>query len=208
MQTRVALIVGLGAFLLFTNAQAEEPKAPCFDLTQPSTALLKAAPTKFEIEKDVSSFGTDSKTNNDWGQVSGVIKKPITNLIEQLVDPKTIRDNDNTTVKVQELKIPGFLKRFQEKIIIKPFLFITIEWTEDWGISVKDGTLKAPKSVVVAYQKTEGTSHIKHFCGNMVLETQKDGSTGIFLYEEVQADRRSAEDVMNGLIGTLRTLRK
>lgn len=188
--------------------RAEEGASSCFDLTQPTTQLLKSPPSKFEAKKDISNFGTDSKTNNDWGEVSGVIQKPILAIIDQLVDPKTIRNDDNTTVKIKDLKIPGFLKRVQEKIIIKPFLFITIEWTEDWGFSVKDGTLKNPKSVVVSYQKTEGTSHIKHFCGNMLLQTQKDGTTGIYLYEEVQADRRSAEDVMNGLIGTLRTLRQ
>jgi len=33
-------------------------------------------------------------------------------------------------------------------------------------------------------------------------------STGVFIYEEVQADRRSSDDVLNGITGTLRTLRE
>jgi hypothetical protein len=101
-----------------------------------------------------------------------------------------------------------FLKKIIEKIVIKPVFFITIEWSEEWGFALKQGTVDKPEAIVISYQKTEGTSHIKHLCGNIYLQSLSATSTGVFIYEEVQADRRTSKDVLNGLTGTLRTLRE
>ncbi|NDD93382.1 hypothetical protein EBZ37_15035, partial [bacterium] len=63
-------------------------------------------------------------------------------------------------------------------------------------------------TIVISYQKTSGTSHIQHFCGNILIQRLSRTQTGVYLTEEIKADRRSAEDVHNGLMGTLRTLQK
>jgi hypothetical protein len=188
---------------LFQIAHAE---TNCFDFSKTSTHLLKTAPTKFVAGTDPSDSGTDAK-ENDWGSVSGVVNKPIAELYQKLLDPKTIRNGDNTKVEVVPTDTKDFLKKFIEKIVIKPVFFVTINWSEEWGFALKDGTAEKPHSIVISYQKVEGTSHIKHLCGNILLESLTPASTGVFLYEEVQADRRSSTDVLNGITGTLRTLR-
>ncbi|MBC7397127.1 MAG: hypothetical protein H7333_06755 [Bdellovibrionales bacterium] len=194
----------LGFFFCVLPAHAS---TSCFDFSQKSTKLLHAAPTKFESGKNPSNFGTDSR-NNDWGQVSGTVNKPILQLYEKLQNPKTIRNSNNTHVEVSNTETKDYLKLIRQQITIKPVFFITVEWQEDWAFSLREGTPEKPASIVVSYQKTDGTSHIKHLCGNILLQSLSPTTTGVYLYEEVQADRRSAEDVVNGITGTLRTLRE
>ena len=179
----------------------------CFDLSKASVQLLKAAPLKFDPKTDLGDSGIDSN-HLDWGQVSGVVHKPLGELYFKLQDPKTIRNSDNTKVTVELIETKEFLKKFLQKIVVKPVIFITIEWTEEWGFALKQGTPEKPEAMVISYQKSEGTSHIRHLCGNILLRALSPTSTGVFIYEEVQADRRNAKDVLNGITGTLRTLRE
>lgn len=189
---------------LCSHAQAE---TPCFDLIQNSVKLLRPAPTSFKPKSDSTDFGTDAK-ENDWGQISGTVEKPILDLYRKLQDPKTIRNGDNTRVDVTVIQAKDFLKKIVEKIVVKPVFFITIEWTEEWAFGLKKGSADKPQEIVISYQKSEGTSHIKHLCGNILLQSLTPTSTGVYIYEEVQADRRTAEDVLKGITGTLRTLRE
>jgi hypothetical protein len=181
--------------------------ATCFDLSKSSLTLLKPAPAKFVSDTDSAESGTDTK-NNDWGQISGVVNKPIADLYKKLQDPKTIRNSDTTHVTVVTVDTKEFLKKIIEKIVIKPVFFITIDWSEEWGFALKHGTPEKPEEIVISYQKSEGTSHIKMLCGNILLQSLSANSTGVFIYEQVQADRRTPKDVLNGITGTLRTLRE
>lgn len=169
--------------------------------------MLHAAPAKYTAKDNPADFGTDSK-ENDWGQTSGIVDKPIGELYKKLQDPKTIRNSDNTKVDLSSSEPKDFLKLIHQKIVIKPVFFMTVDWQEDWAFSLKEGTKEKPTAILISYQKTEGTSHIKHLCGNILLQALSPTTTGVYLYEEVQADRRSAEDVAKGISGTLRTLRE
>ncbi len=191
---------------LFTGvfAQAE---SNCFDPSKPNPPLLHPSSDRYEEGKDPSDYGTDEK-KNDWAQVSGVVHKSVQDLYQKLLNPKTIRNGSNTKVVVDEVETKDFLKHTLQKITVKPVFFITIDWKEDWLYTLKDGTATDPKGLIVSYQKIEGTSHIKHLCGNIVLTQLGPNYTGVYLYEEVQADRRSAQDVLSGISGTLRTLRE
>lgn len=191
-----------------SRAQAQQKTEPhCFDTTKANPPMLRAAPEKFEVGKDPSAFGTDEK-KNDWGQVSGIVNHSIQDLYKKLLDPKTIRNGSDTKVVVSEIENKEYLKQISQAIVIRPVFFITIDWKEDWLFSLKEGTPSDPKIIQVSYQKSEGTSHIKHLCGNILLKQITPTSTAVYLYEEVQADRRSAEDALNGITGTLRTLRQ
>ena len=73
--------------------------------------------------------------------------------------------------------------------------------------NVLAGTPAKPERLVVSYEKIEGTSHIEHLCGSMVLRKLGAGSTDVYLYEEAKATQRSPEDTLNGMRGTLEALR-
>jgi hypothetical protein len=69
------------------------------------------------------------------------------------------------------------------------------------------GTPNAPKEALIAYQKVDGTGHIKHFCGNIWLKAAGPGKTDFAVYEEAEATRRTPEAIAQGHMGTIRTLR-
>lgn len=75
------------------------------------------------------------------------------------------------------------------------------------GLPNYSGHADHSREVLIAYQKTAGTGHIRHFCGNILLRSEGPIQTDFAVYEETDATRRSAEDIAHGHLGTLRTLR-
>jgi hypothetical protein len=183
--------------------------SPCFDLNQPNVTLLQPPPATFpEIGKESESFGKNEKTGFDWAIASGRVNKPLSFILEKLLDPMTTRDREITEVEMSRIEVKGAIQKQHLKIKVKPIFFLTLDWEEDWLYTIKKGKPGKMESVVISYQKTSGTSHIEHFCGNILIQRIKPGISGVFLTEEIKADRRSAEDVYRGLMGTLRILRQ
>jgi hypothetical protein len=197
------------AFGIQAFAGQPPPQEGCFDLSRPNQALLRPAPSHYsEAGKEIEAFGLDEATKFAWAKLDGIVEKPLAQILTRLLDPMTTRDPDITKLSVSEIKVPGALHKDLIHVKVKPIFFLTLEWEEEWLYTVKEGKPEAPKSVVIAYQKINGTSHIEHFCGTILLERISDRRTGIYLVEEIKADRRSPKDVYQGLLGTLRTLRE
>jgi hypothetical protein len=197
------LLFGISFFVL--SAQASESLAPCFDFSTKITTPLKPAPTQFEKGQDISKLTEGDSF--DSARVSGRIEKPILALYQKLLDPRTIRADEDIEIKVKTTESKDYLKRITQSIKITPVFFITLEWNEEWVYALKEGTPEAPKSIVISFEKTSGTSHIQRLCGNYVLQSLGPTLTGVFIYEEMGADRRDAKDILNDITGTLKTLR-
>ncbi len=201
----ISLLFFFPASLLAAGAQA----SVCFDLTKPNLRLLRPAPTAFpEIGKETESFGKDEKSGLDWASAAGRVNKPVPMILDALLDPMTTRDRDTTTVQVERTQVKGAIQKQHIKVKVKPFFLLTLEWEEEWLYTPKKGRPGKPESVVISYQKTAGTSHIEHFCGNILIQKLTPSVSAVYLTEEIKADRRSAEDAYRGLMGTLRTLRE
>lgn len=198
------LLLSLGFSLFSSLAFADKPSKPCFDFETKIATPLKAAPTNFKEDQSNSKEGEQT----DSASVSGTVQKPILELYQKLLDPKTIRNGNNTKIELKPVESKNYLKRFTQSIKVNPTFFLTLRWDEEWGFALKEGTADAPKSIVISYEKTSGTSHIAHLCGNIVLQSLSPTSTGVFLYQETKADRRNAEDLLKDISGTLRTLRE
>jgi hypothetical protein len=196
--------------LFFSSpSMAENDQGLCFDLNRANTKLLKPAPATYpEIGMETESFGSDPKTGYDWAMASGRVKKPVSEILKRLLDPMLTRDADITQVSVTSSPVPGTLQKNHVQIRVKPVFFLTLEWEEDWLYTLKKGSREKPIEVLISYQKTNGTSHIQHFCGNILIQKITPEWSGVYLTEEIKADRRSAEDVYRGLMGTLRTIRE
>lgn len=194
-------------FFLGLNTYAKEDPHPCFNFETKSLTLLKPAPTKFEEGKDLSEKGTNEK-KIDWAQVGGVVNKPIKDLYLKLTDPTTIRNGDNVKVKVKELESKNFLKYIEQTIDLRPRFFLSLVWKEHWAFALKEGTSETPKTMVISYQKFEGTSHIDHFCGNIMLQSIAANKTEVYIYQEMKATRRDSQNILDDISGTLRTLRQ
>lgn len=143
-----------------------------------------------------------------WAKARGRISLPISVLYGKLLDHNTTKSSRVDEMEVEKLNRPEFLALHKVKFLIKPFLFVKVRWTEEWGYSLLNGSPAAPEEIVIAYEKIDGTSYIEHLCGNIVLRKLPNGSTDVYMYEEAKATQRSADDTRNGLVGTLQTLRR
>ena len=194
-------------FFFPTHAGAASEKSnPCFQLDQVNLKPLR--PGRTATAEDQSSSGTDKDTDLRWAEVSGLVPKPIDEILTRLMDPMTTRDPEITRLETSVVKVPGALLKQSIAVKIKPIFFLTLEWVEEWMFAERPGIAPQEREILISYQKISGTSHIRHFCGNMTLRQIGPKSTSVSFYEEIIADRRKAEDVERGLQGTLRALRK
>ena len=126
------------------------------------------------------------------------------------LDHRNLKDSTRTTVVTTVLERPDYLAFHNVDVTVRIralFFKLKLQWTEAWGYSLVEGTPDAPLKIVIAYQKIAGTSHIDQQCGSYVLWARDAATTDLALYEEVKADRRSAEDTRDmhkGILGTLR----
>lgn len=196
--------------LLASEKKSLDPSL-CFDFGTPVTLPLRK-PLELPAQDDVTASG-ELKGEILWGAARGIVHKPIATILKGLLDPKIIKGPDNDGVKVTELTRPGYLKFLTIENSVRPVFFLSLSWKEDWAYTLLSGSASEPKSFLISYQKTEGTSHIERFCGSILVQNVSGStagdtnSTDVFLVEELKASRRTTEDIVNGHLGTLKSLR-
>lgn len=174
--------------------------AKCFDFNAKTVKPLHAVTDKPDSGK--------LETGQVWASTQSLIDKPIGQILKLLLDHNNTRSPRINEMDVEQLKDPNYLAHHLVKFVIKPFLFINIRWTEEWAYAIAAGTEENPSEVVVSYEKIDGTSHIEHLCGSIVLRKLGDAQTKVFLYEQAKATQRTAEDTLKGIEGTLKSLRE
>lgn len=177
----------------------------CFDFNGKVTKPIPEPIGRLE-SKDATRSG-EFPSERVWGAARGTVAKPIKDVFKKLLDPNTVKNPETQKLEIEVIERPHFYAFRRVKVTINPFLFFTASWTEEWAYDIREGGFENPKSVLILYQKTEGTSHIGHLCGSIWLREINENATDVSLYEEVNATRRSAEDTVNGHMGTLRALR-
>jgi hypothetical protein len=196
-------ILALAAF-----GEAAEPPRPCFDFALKIIDPLRPPLPRIE-GRDNSAFGT-YPSGIDWAAARALVAMPIGAVYAKLLDHRTVKDMKKTTLSTTVLERPGYLDFHHVDVVVTLralFVKVKVAWTEEWAYSLVEGTREAPRKIVVSYQKIAGTRFIKHQCGSYVLQAYDETTTDLSLYEEIKADRRSAEDTRNMHAGTLRTLR-
>jgi hypothetical protein len=196
-------ILALAAF-----GEAAEPPRPCFDFALKIIDPLRPPLPRIE-GRDNSAFGT-YPSGIDWAAARALVAMPIGAVYAKLLDHRTVKDMKKTTLSTTVLERPGYLDFHHVDVVVTLralFVKVKVAWTEEWAYSLVEGTREAPRKIVVSYQKIAGSRFIKHQCGSYVLQAYDETTTDLSLYEEIKADRRSAEDTRNMHAGTLRTLR-
>lgn len=210
-------IVVLAAPLFHLPAFAgdDPPAPPCFDfkaaIKEPLVPPLEPS-AKEPIEKtDPFDFGRrerdSTKKRYDFAQLMAHVAAPIETVYERLTDPRTVRPDTSTKITLKDLPEPHFLKQVEQHIWMRPVFFLTLEWDERWAFTLVKGTKAKPEAILASYEKVAGTSHLRHLCGNILIQKLGPEKTLVYLYEEVDASRREAKQVLNGLRGTLSALR-
>jgi hypothetical protein len=84
----------------------------------------------------------------------------------------------------------------------------SIVWFKiQWFQTVTEGTAAAPKVVTVNFNKSDGTTFIKYWDGNIVLYEVAPNVTGFDMRQHVEARDTDLEKVKNGLTRRLQSYR-
>lgn len=180
----------------------------CFDFATASGIKPLSAPIPFSspARLDTTTSGLNPQ-GGGWGAARALLEIPISTTLRLLRNQTTLKDPKASDLEISHATRPGLVDLQNIDITIHPFPLISIHWTEQWAYRITDGTKDQPREVLIAYQKTSGTSHIRHFCGNIWLKVETPTQTDFAVYEETDATHREATDIAQGHLGTLRTLR-
>jgi hypothetical protein len=204
----LSLWLGLGIGVAVATRVGADAGTACFDFRAPVVEPMRP-PIPLLADGDNHVFGT-YPDGIDWASGRALVQRPITAVYAMLLDHRNLKDKTRTTVVTTVLERPDYLAFHNVDVVVRIralFFRIKLLWTEAWGYSLVEGTRDAPLKIVIAYQKIAGTAHIEHQCGSYVLWAHDSATTDLSLYEEVKADRRSAEDTRNMHRGILATLR-
>ena len=201
----LAAVLGLAAT---SRVPAAEPAGPCFDFRQAVVEPL-IPPIPLLDGRDNHTFGT-YPTGIKWASARAVLEMPIEETYARLLDHRNVKDMKKTTLTTTVVERPDYMAFHLVDIVVRLRLLLMkmdLPWREEWAYSLTEGTPKAPRRIVVSYQKVAGTTHIKRQCGSYVLEARDDGTTDLSVYEEIKAARRSARDTRDMHKGIIRNLR-
>lgn len=196
------LVLGYG----LTTPGTGRAEVPCFDLSQAVTSTLDE-PVSEQGPDDRGKSG-EKKDGRTWARLRGRVRRPIEQILAFLQDHRRFRDPRVDELEVQRLPPGPHLARTRVHSVVRPFPFVRVEWTDDWAYTLIEGTRESPQRVVVSYQKIEGTSHIAHSCGNLVLSRIDAANTEVYQYGEAKITGRSAEDHARSFAVFLERLRK
>ena len=203
------LVVAVAASLAAIPARAADLSGPCFDLRGTVVEPL-SPPIPLVPGRDNHVFGT-YPGGVAWAAGRATLDVPIGSVLARLLDHRNVKDMTKTTLTTTVLDRPEYLAFHLVDVVVTLralLIKITVPWTEAWAFRLVDGTPRAPRRIVVSYEKVAGSGYIDRQCGSYVLQARDDGTTDLSLYEEVKARRRSAEDTRNMQRGILRNLRR
>jgi hypothetical protein len=175
---------------------------------QAATASMKSVVKPLPMQIQVPFCPGAPPPGAHSATLRGTVDKPIAKVLELLLDHKTTSSPSIDEMEVRKLENTPTREHHSVSFVIRPFPLISIRWTEEWVYRVVAGSRERPREVEISKAKTDGTSHIEHLCGSIVLRKLGPASTEVFQYEEAKATRRSRDDTARGLAGTLEALGK
>jgi hypothetical protein len=209
MRTKIILLVFILcieiSFVLTKTRLAnasEDQVDPCFDFSKEITKSLRV-----RVYPGTSASGNGSGSRH-WAATRDYVSQPLSVLLNDLLNHRSTKGGSISRMRILPMDDHKFWARQIAEYEVDPFPFVTLSWEENWGFSLLKGGSEAPESVLVSFEKTAGTSYIQHLCGNIWLEKANPTLTDVYIYEEVEATRRTIQDTLSGIQGTLRSLAK
>ena len=186
--------------LIAVSARAE---SLCYDFAKKhEVSPLKEAPRG---SQDVEQVGVMPDQSTHWATLRGDVSLPLEKVLALFRQHEVLRDPSVNEVTVETLSPGPYLFRQSVRQVAKRFVF-KVSWLEDWAASVTEGTPDSPKTVVILYQKTEGTSHMQHYCASSVLRRTEKG-TDVSMYQEGRITRRAGQAMLESMKLNLQRIR-
>lgn len=181
--------------------------AACFDFSKKVERAM-TVPTAWHPSavNGIQEASGEYATGVVWAAVRGSVGRSVAGLVQDLQTQDARKSDRASDMTISPWPDPIHLAHQKIHFSFTPVPFVDIEWTEDWVFSLLHGTVTAPETVIVAYEKTAGTSYIPHMCGSVSLTQGDGGRTDVIMYEEIKAVHRSATNTLDGIRGTLRKL--
>jgi len=192
---------------LITPSHADDLSKPIFTL-QPSDYCKLDAQGKsvgdFKVDKGDSQ---NAQGAFSWGQGGGCINRPIRDAWGVTHNqPVMVWDGVTTSQFAPLAAIPGSTHVYEVQYTVKDF--ITVHWTMDWVHAVLDGTIAAPKHIIVNYRKVAGTTYIPYWEGTLDLQELAPGVTAFAMRNQVNASQTSSDDAASTVQGVFDHLTK
>lgn len=191
------------SFLL--TAASTRAESLCYDFAKKHEVTpLKEAPAP-SGPQDSEQFGVKPDESTHWAALRGEVTAPLEKVLALFRQHEVLRDPSVNEVTVETLTPGPYLFRQSVRQVAKRFVF-KVSWLEDWAASVTEGTPESPKTVVILYQKTEGTTHMQHYCASSVLRRTEQG-TDVSLYQEGRITRRAGPAMLESMKLNLQRIR-
>ena len=191
---------------------ASADSATCFSFQSPVTKILAETPEAIDLKAaQAKEDKTASGTLGDelkWGAARGQVDHSAREILTAFLNPYTMKDPTTTQVNFTDQSKSGVwtLRTQHVNLSILGGLFHP-EWDETWSYLISVGDVQKPLQVVIAYEKTAGTSQLEKLCGSIWVRELNPHQSNLYLFEEVKTSHRTAEDIALGHLGTLKTLR-
>ena len=170
----------------------------------PNESLLDITTTYCELSPDgeySEEYVVESGEKNEvfFAQGGGCILRPIREVWAMMHNMDLMLWEDTTRFTVNQGSPPsGSSHHYKINYVVEQSIG-GASWTMDWFHSVTWGTLAQPGQVLVNYQKTAGTTHIKIWEGSILLEEVDEKVTGFAAIDNIKGSSLSGIDVSKPL---------
>jgi len=174
---------------------AGDEGAGCFDVAEGFSHPL-FEPMAFHGAELRVEYG-ERPDGTAWAATRAIVHLPPEVVVAKILDHRNIKDMKTTKLSSRSLESAEYLdlRHVEVDVTVKAALLkLHVRWTEEWAYELVEGSPEVPRVMVANYQKIAGTHHIQHQCGSYVVRRLGPDRTDLFMYEEVRATRRSAED--------------
>jgi len=142
-----------------------------------------------------------------WAEVAGCVSRPFLDTWGVTHNPAEMGVSDLAKSIVKAIVPPPAGASHLYRVSYTVQDFITISWTLDWLHQILQGTLAAPKEVLITISKYDGSSLIQHFAGSIRLLQIAPQVTLAATRLEVKVPQANPDKVAQGgteIIGRLR----
>lgn len=196
------------AFVLFGPFLFADDNLPrlCFRFGNDVTEPLRKPIPLLKGEDNFVQGATDKGV--EWSAARGVVPQSPKTILDWLLDHTNWKDVSKTKLTLEHIPSKHFFDLHKLDVDANIFAFIWLHWTEEWAYRILSGDAKAPKSLLVSYQKVAGTDHIYRLCGNVLVKELSPGKSDIYFYEEAKANRYESSNMRELHVSNLMQLRR
>jgi hypothetical protein len=192
----LASVVALG-FALLCGCQSDVATQFPAGLTpiEENTAPLPA-PTATDEFPEVLSVVTGTDSGGSFLHAYAYVKAPIAAVWTAFKDPNVVTDRRSITSFTTTYDVEAeYDVSYRCRIVVEDVITLTFDIT--WRESAVAGTVDAPTRVIIAYQKTWGSSLVRRMAGTIELLEIAPDVTQIGWVQRLQATRTSPADLIS-----------